>query len=132
MLEYSWLTMLCLFQVYSKVSQLYIYIYLFLFRFFSHVGYRIEWISRCYTVGPCDPSLLYVIVCIYEFSSNAFPAFLLGQHYFSVRLFYVSWLLFSLLCWVFFLQNRDNLQNFVQQLLFWSTQSDLMYTNCCN
>ena len=37
-LEYSWFTMLCQFQVYSKVIQLYIYIYLFFFRFFSHIG----------------------------------------------------------------------------------------------
>ena len=31
--------MLCLFQGYSKVIQLYIYIYSFFFRFFSHIGY---------------------------------------------------------------------------------------------
>ena len=31
--------MLCQFQVYSKLIQLYVYIYPFFFRFFSHVGY---------------------------------------------------------------------------------------------
>ena len=31
--------MLCSFQVYSKVIQLYVYIYPFFFRFFSHMGY---------------------------------------------------------------------------------------------
>ena len=31
--------MVCQFQVYSKVIQLYIHIYLFFFRFFSHIGY---------------------------------------------------------------------------------------------
>ena len=40
LLEYSWFTMLYLFQVYSKVLQLYIYIYSFFFRFFSHIGYH--------------------------------------------------------------------------------------------
>ena len=41
-LEYSWLTMLCYFQMYNKVIQLYIYMYLFLFKFFSWLGcYRI-------------------------------------------------------------------------------------------
>ena len=34
-LEYSWLTMLCQFHVYSKVIQLYIYMYLFFFKYFS-------------------------------------------------------------------------------------------------
>ena len=35
--------MLCEFQVYSRVIQLYIFIYLFFFRFFSHIGdYRVK------------------------------------------------------------------------------------------
>ena len=35
-LEYSWLIMLCSFQVYSKMIQLYVYMYLFFLNFFSH------------------------------------------------------------------------------------------------
>ena len=42
-LEYSWLTMLCQFHVYSKVIQLYIYMYPFFFRFFSHIGHCVEY-----------------------------------------------------------------------------------------
>ena len=38
-LEYSWFTMLCYFQMYSKVTRLYIYIYPFFFSFFSYIGY---------------------------------------------------------------------------------------------
>ena len=37
-LEYSWWTLWCAFQMYSKVIQLYIYVYLFFFKFFSHLG----------------------------------------------------------------------------------------------
>ena len=37
-LEYSWLTLWCEFQAYSKVIQLYLYVYLFFFKFFSHLG----------------------------------------------------------------------------------------------
>ena len=47
-LEYSWLTMLCQFQVYSKVVKLHIYIYLFFFKFFPHLGcYTIQNRVRC-------------------------------------------------------------------------------------
>ena len=38
-MEYSWLAMLCPFQVYSRVIQLCIYKYLSFFKFFSHIGY---------------------------------------------------------------------------------------------
>ena len=38
-LGYSWLTILCLFQEYSKVIQLYICMYPFFFGFFSHIDY---------------------------------------------------------------------------------------------
>ena len=42
LLEFSWFTMLCWFQVYSKVNQFCIYIYAFFFRFFSNIGhYRV-------------------------------------------------------------------------------------------
>ena len=60
LLEYSWFTMLCQFQLYSKVNQLYVYIYPLFFRFFSHIGhYRV--LSRV----PCaillySRSLLFV------------------------------------------------------------------------
>ena len=37
-LEYSWFTMLCSFQLYNKVIQLYLYMYLFSFKFFSQLG----------------------------------------------------------------------------------------------
>ena len=41
-LEYSWSTMLCWFQMYSKVNQLYTYRYPFFFRFFFHIDhYRV-------------------------------------------------------------------------------------------
>ena len=39
LLEYSWFTMLCYFQVHSKVNQLYIYIYPVFLRFYSHIGH---------------------------------------------------------------------------------------------
>ena len=35
--------MLCSFQVYSRVIQLFIYMYLFSFKFFSHLGCYIIW-----------------------------------------------------------------------------------------
>ena len=52
-LEYSWFTMLHLFQVNSKMIQLYIHTDLFFFWFLSHIGYYIEQSSLCYIVGPC-------------------------------------------------------------------------------
>ena len=64
-------TMLCRFQVYSKVIQVYIYIqlhiyvYIFFYIFF-HDGLLqdIAHTSQCYTVGPCGLSIWYIIVCI--------------------------------------------------------------------
>ena len=50
--------MLCQFQVYSKVNQLYIYIYPLFFRFFSHRGHQS---SMCYTVCPQQLSILYIL-----------------------------------------------------------------------
>ena len=40
-MKYSWFTMLCYFQAYSRVIQLYMYIYIFFFGFifFSLIGY---------------------------------------------------------------------------------------------
>ena len=59
--------MLCVFQVYSKVIQLYIYIYIY-FQILFH--YRllqdIEYSSLCYTVGPCCLPILYILVCTCE------------------------------------------------------------------
>ena len=49
--------MLCLFQAYSKVIQLYIYMYLFFFKFFSHLGGYII-LSRV----PCAMDLEIVIL----------------------------------------------------------------------
>ena len=56
-----------MFQVYSKVIQLYIYIYisiLFQFLFHNRLLQDTEYISLCYTVGPCYLSALYVAVYI--------------------------------------------------------------------
>ena len=58
------LQMLCLFQVYRKVTQLYIYVCVSnLFKFFSYLGYyRIR--SRVpvlYIVSPCWLSILYIV-----------------------------------------------------------------------
>ena len=39
LLAYIWFTVLCWFQVYSKVNQLYMYIYPLFFRFFSIIDY---------------------------------------------------------------------------------------------
>ena len=63
-LKYSWFTMLCYFQVYSKVIQLYIHvyihtyidIYIFFSRFFSIIGYY-----RILNIVPC---------CVLEFKQD--------------------------------------------------------------
>ena len=64
-LKYSSLTMLCRFQVYGQVIQLYIYMHLFFIKFFSHLKitisqllHGIEQSSLCYTIGPCWFSIL--------------------------------------------------------------------------
>ena len=54
--------MLCYFQIYSKMIQL--YIYSFFFRFFSHIGYPRILSSLCYTVHPCWSSVLYIVVVV--------------------------------------------------------------------
>ena len=58
--------MLCQFQVYSRVIQLYIYMYIFFFQilFPYRLLQNIEYSSLCYTVGPCWLSILYIVVCI--------------------------------------------------------------------
>ena len=63
-LEYSWLTMLCKFQVYNKGIQLCVYIYVFILQilFPYRLLQNIEYISLCYTVGFL--SILYIVVCI--------------------------------------------------------------------
>ena len=56
--------MLCQFQVYSKVNQLYIYIYPLLFRFFSHIGhYRV--LSRV----PCAIKKMWYIYTMEYYSA---------------------------------------------------------------
>ena len=52
LLEYSLVTMLCEFQLYSKVNQLYIYIHSPLFRSFSHIEHYGVSSSLYYTLGP--------------------------------------------------------------------------------
>ena len=47
-LKQNCFTMLCYFQVYSKVIQLYMYIYTFFFRFFSLIGYY-----KILSIVPC-------------------------------------------------------------------------------
>ena len=66
MLEYSWLTMLCYFQVYRKEIQLYIYMFLFFFQilFPFRLLHNIEQRSLCYTVGPYWLSILNIVACI--------------------------------------------------------------------
>ena len=60
-----------MFQVYSKVIQLYIYmcVYICIYILFQIIfHYRllkdIEYSSLCYTVGPCYLYILYIVVCI--------------------------------------------------------------------
>ena len=70
-LKYSSLTMLCRFQVYGQVIQLYIYMHLFFIKFFSHLKitisqllHGIEQSSLCYTIGPCWFSILsFLLEC---------------------------------------------------------------------
>ena len=67
-LEYSCFIMLCQFQVYSKVNQLYIYRYpVFLFlRFFSHIGhYRVLSRVPCAIQQVLISYLLYIQQCVY-------------------------------------------------------------------
>ena len=58
--------MLCQFQVYSKVNQLYIYVYPLFFRFFSHIGHH-----RILSRVPCAiqqvliSCLFYIQQCVY-------------------------------------------------------------------
>ena len=63
LLKYSWFTMLCCFQVYSKVIKLYLYI--FFQTFFPYkLLQNVEYSSLCYTIGPCWLSILYIVVCL--------------------------------------------------------------------
>ena len=58
--------MLCQFQVYSKVTQLYIYIYPFFFRYFSHIGYyRILSRVPCAIQQVLVDYLFYIQQCVY-------------------------------------------------------------------
>ena len=69
-LKFDWSTVALqcgLFQVYSKVTQLYICIYPFFSRFFpvmviTEVGVSFQ--NMGYTIGPCWLSVLYIVVCI--------------------------------------------------------------------
>ena len=61
----SWFTVLCSFQVYSKVIQLYVHMYLFFFKLFSHLGYY-----RILSRAPCPiqevlVGYLFSILCVY-------------------------------------------------------------------
>ena len=64
--------MLCQFQVYSKVTQLYIYTLLFQIPFPFRLLQNIEQSSLCYIVGPCWLSVFKIVVCTcqHRFSSS--------------------------------------------------------------
>ena len=64
LLEYSCFTMLCEFQVDSKVSQLYTYMYSAFFRFFP------MWVITEYGVESLWLSILYTVVCVFIPSSK--------------------------------------------------------------
>ena len=88
-LEHSQLTMLCQFQVYSKVIQLYIYMYLFcLFPF--RLLYTIQQSSLYYTIGPYWLSILNTAVCTCpsQIITSPNPSSLV-----AISLFYMSILL---------------------------------------
>ena len=55
-------------QVYSQVIRLYtyiIYIYILFHILFHHrLSQNINYVSLCYTIGPCCLSILYIIVCV--------------------------------------------------------------------
>ena len=58
--------MLCSFQVYNKVIQLYIHMYFFFQIFFPcRLLQNIEYTSLYYTVGPFWLSILDTVVCVY-------------------------------------------------------------------
>ena len=57
--------MLCQFQVYSKVTQLYIYVYPLFFRPLQSTKQS----SLCYTVGPYQLSVLRIVVCMCQSQS---------------------------------------------------------------
>ena len=66
LLAYSGFTILCLFQVCSKVIQLYMYTYPFFFRFFSHLGYyRILSRVLCVIQQVLVDYLFYIQQCVY-------------------------------------------------------------------
>ena len=54
--------MLCYFQGYSKVIQLYVHV-LFCVLFHYRLLQGNEYSSMCYTVGPCCLPVLYIAVC---------------------------------------------------------------------
>ena len=75
LLAYSWFTMLCYFQVYGKVNQLYIYIYPLFFRFFSHIGHHSTYWNVCHwkkqaIEGEIIVKLLSTLLIIVEINWN--------------------------------------------------------------
>ena len=71
--------MLCQFQVYSKVNQLYIYIYPLFFSFFQSLFpysplRSIEQSSLCYPVGLYQLSVLYLVVGTDQSHSPSLPS----------------------------------------------------------
>ena len=71
--------MLCSFQVYIKVIQLYIHIYLFFQILFpSRLLQNIN--RQCSTVSPCWLTILYIAVCVCPFGSHKF-VFYVGKYF---------------------------------------------------
>ena len=64
LLKYSWFTMLCYFQMYSKHTKTHIYLFLFQILFPHRLLQNIEYNSLCYTVSPYWLSILYILLCV--------------------------------------------------------------------
>ena len=64
--------------IYPFLIQFYIYIYIYLHSFFPYrLLQSIEQTSLCYTVGPCQISVLYIQQCVYV---NHIPYFIPRPH----------------------------------------------------
>ena len=81
LLTYSWFTILCYFQVYSTVIQLYKNIYSFFQILFPYrLSQNIEYSSLCCTVGPCLSYLPFKILAILVVSFAALLLETTKQH----------------------------------------------------
>ena len=102
---YRWLTMLCQFQVYSKVFQLYIYPYLFFFKFFSHfpILLKTERSSLCYTVDSYWLSILKTVVYIHVNPNLSLPTLPPAPPWVTINSFSVYfYFVIKFICVIFF------------------------------